>query len=568
MKKLVSSILFAFMVAWGISGVRTAAAAGLPAPSAQAQAPEPVTAPTQANSTKPAPAAASAHSEKFPRLVVRIVVGGLPYDWLGKFRKHLSGEGVFVNFWRNGTVFEAANYNFMQTLPAAGLATLATGVNPDIHGVIANSWMDYVTGNRVWLIDDDACSGIGSEPGTEKYSPHHIVMPTLGDKLLAESPRSKVISIASEPVSAIVSGGQNGTAYWMDHTRASWVTSTHYMTALPDWLVRYNETRPANFHLQYGWPLARPSGLYVNTSNTIFPGGKGIRIDFTKSETVNYPAMLETPIGNTLVAQMAALVTKEEKLGTDDYVDILNVCLDSARRVGQTYGNNSMEVEDMLYRLDLDLATMVREIEKEVGKDNVIFVLTSDCGASDSYNAGPAPRDRFVVNQFKTLLNSFLGVQFGSGDWVLDYIDRQLYLNHNLIYKKGLNMVDVQNRAAAFALQFRGVSHVLTSTAMNSGYFGSGYGLYMQSSFYPRRAGDLMLNLMPGWIEERDGIRSLSGSYYDYDTHVPLIFYGAGVRAQRVPELVDMTWVAPTIARMIGIGKPIGSDGKMLPGLT
>jgi hypothetical protein len=176
--------------------------------------------------------------------------------------------------------------------------------------------------------------------------------------------------------------------------------------------------------------------------------------------------------------------------------------------------------------------------------------------------------DRFNVAQFKTILNSFLGVQLGAGDWVLDYVDRQVYLNRNLVYQKNLDLEDVQNRAAAFVLQFRGVSHVLTSTALSGGYFGSGYGARMQKSFYPRRAGDLMINLMSGWIEERPGVKSLSGSMYDYDTHVPLVMFGAGIPAgQRIDTRADMTSLASTLANIMGIGRPTASEGEMLLGL-
>jgi hypothetical protein len=191
----------------------------------------------------------------------------------------------------------------------------------------------------------------------------------------------------------------------------------------------------------------------------------------------------------------------------------------------------------------------------------VLYVLTSDGGLSDGRNTG----EKFNVAQFKTILNSFLSVQFGAGDWLLDYIDRQVYLNRNLIYTKGLSLENVQNRAAAFVLQFRGVSHVLTSTALAGGYFGSGYGAKMQNSFYPRRAGDLMINLMPGWIEERIGVRSLSGSMYDYDTHVPLMMTGWRMPASVIDTRVDMTALAATLAKFIGIAPPTASDGHLLP---
>ena len=505
------------------------------------------------------------------KLVVNIVVGGISADVLERFGEGFSAEG-FTRFAAEGTVYTSAHYGYMQTSSPAGLATLTTGVNPSMHGIASGAWIDHVTGNRVSLVDDPAVQGVNTDPGTGKFSPLHIVMPTLGDKLLGESPASKVISIASEPLSAIVAGGQSGTAYWMDQMRAVWVSSTTYMKTLPDWAKDYNTSRPANAFIEAGWTPARTLKMYRSSTNTIFAGGTGQRLpSFRKGDRSDYGAMLQSPAGNTLTADFARRVVENEKLGADDATDILNVCFDASRHIVRRYGSTSIEVEDMLYRLDLDLSSMVRAITTAVGAGNVLFVLTSDHGASEPWDAGgkeevrSVVRDRFNVGQFKTLLGSFLGVQFGTGDWVLDYIDGQVYLNHNLIYKKNLSLAEVQNRAATFALQFRGVSHVLTSTALVSGYYGAGYGQKMQNSFYPRRGGDLMLGFMPGWIEERPDAKSLSGSMYDYDTHVPLMLFGWKIPARRVDTEVDMTRLAPTLARFIGINRPIASDGATLP---
>ncbi len=499
-----------------------------------------------------------------PKLVVNIVVSQLRYDWLEKFQDNLSDEG-FRYFALTGTNYSSAYYNYMQTISPVSLATLTTGVNPSMHGVVSTSWIDYVTGDRVSLIEDKAVQGLNCDPGSGCYSRQNIVMPTLGDKLLAESPASKVVSIAENPVSAIVMSGQTGTAYWMDHMRAVWISSTCYTSRLPDWVTKYNDTHPANYYVPMGWVPARQGKQYVNQRNTIFSGDKASRIlSFKNGNLTDYDGLLRSPYCNTLVADFAKQVVLNEKLGSDDDTDILNICFDASRYIGETYGSESMELEDMLYRLDLDIASIVKAITANVHINDVLFVVTSDHGASDSWDAGPVVQDRFNVNQFKTILNSFLGVQFGTGDWVVDYIDRQVYLNHNLIYSKNLSLEDVQNRAAAFVLQFRGVSHVLTSIAMSNGYFGASYGQRMQNGFYPRRAGDLMLNFMPGWIEERPGVKSLPGSMYDYDTHVPLIVFGWKVPVRNVAEPVDMTSVAPTLARIMQISRPTASDGVIL----
>lgn len=515
-----------------------------------------------------------------PKLVVNIVVGGLSYDILDKYRGNLSDEG-FIRFASGGLDYREAYYGHSQTLSPVGIATLTTGVDPSMHGVVAGEWVDYVTGWRTSLIADSSVQGLDTETGGGRYSARNLVMPTLGDELLAASPESKVISVAAEPISAIVAGGQRGKAFWMDGARATWTTSTAYMFRLPDWVTAYNVAHTANNYIELGWTPARMMNQYISGSTEIFRkeasilqkaaavfGGanSAARITtFRNGEVNDYAAMLKSPHGNTLVADFARRVVQNERLGADDAPDMLYVCFDASREIGRRYGAGSMEVEDMIYRLDYDLGAMVDGIVSLVGKDEVLFVLTADHGLGEAWDAGSVERDRFNVSQFKTLMNSFLSAQFGESNLMLDYIDRQVYFDHNLIYRKNLSLEEVQNRAASFALQFRGVSHVLTATALGGGYFGSGYGEKIQRSFYPRRGGDLMLNFMPGWIEERAETRSLSGSMYAHDTHVPLMLFGWKIRQGAViTDRVDMTRVAPTLARVLGIGLT-ASDATELP---
>jgi arylsulfatase A-like enzyme len=194
-------------------------------------------------------------------------------------------------------------------------------------------------------------------------------------------------------------------------------------------------------------------------------------------------------------------------------------------------------------------------------------LLTSDHGTSPSYDLSPRTLDqRFNVPQFEMILESFLDARYGRAEqnWVLEYENQMVYLNHNLIYEKRLSLSDVQNEVATFAMQFRGVSHALSATAMRTSYFGSGYARQMQNGFYPRRSGDVILNLMPGWIEKRDIVRSTSGSMYSYDRHVPLVIYRGGEAAQEVEHPVEITSVAPTLARILGIPSPAASEGSPL----
>ena len=233
--------------------------------------------------------------------------------------------------------------------------------------------------------------------------------------------------------------------------------------------------------------------------------------------------------------------------------------------MSERFGPRSVEVEDMYYKLDREIAVLTTFLQTQFKPEEVVIALTSDHGSSDTFKENSrVPMGQFNAEQFKMIMNGFLSAQYEPGNWVLGYVDRQLYLNRELIYKYGFNLEEVQTRAAAFALQFRGVAAALTSTDMQSGYFGKGYGEKMQNGFYPKRSGDVTLNLMPGWIEEREGVVSLPGSLYEYDMHVPLMFLGGGIPAMTVERNVSLSSVAPTLARIMQITVPNAATGEVL----
>ncbi len=483
-----------------------------------------------------------------PRLVINIVVGQLRTDHLAHRAHNLDERGI-RKFIAEGAIFDDARYDYMQTSTPAGLATITTGTDPSTHGVVSTHWIDYTTGERLSLVDDRTARGLGTDAGHGEYSAHNITVPTLADRLREYDPESRTLTIAADPLSAVTMGGQNSPVYWLDMSCGNWASSTAYMDDVPQWVKDYNEKRVARQWLDYTWRPLLDSDKY-NRPATFNHQVKG------------YPDLLRTPVGNNMVAEFAKQAIEHERLGEDTHTDLLNVYFDASRIMGEIYGVESAEAEDAFYRLDMEIGDMLAYLHSKINLSRVVVVFTSDHGSSDSYDGGNTPRERFNAAQFKVIMNGFLNAQYGTGDWVADYIDRQLYLNRNLVYQKGLSLEEVQNRAAAFALQFRGVSHVLTSTAMQNSYFGDSYAQKMQNSFYPRRGGDLTLNLMPGWIEEREGVRATSGSMYDYDTHVPLMILGRGVH--RISRTVNMRDIAPTLANIMQISRPIASDGGVI----
>lgn len=496
-----------------------------------------------------------------PRLVVNIVIGSLSPSELSRYSPNFAITG-FSRLGHEGISLKNMNYGAQSGGSTTALATLSTGASPSIHGVVGDTWFDRVTSRRKQLTHDDLIKNIKYDFDSGGDSPKMLIAPTLTESLRESSPKSRTLSVALNAESAITLNGHGGSAFWVDPRTAYWASSTAYMGELPQWLERLNKKGVS----PVDWQIKLEPTKYIDSLE--YGVTKGIR--FTPNPKnpkreqgyeLNYNYLAYTPAGNKHILDMAWQAVQEMNLGGDNTVDMINISLDPARNIVSRYGRGSREVEDMYYRLDHDLGHFIEFVRSWVLRRDVIFVVTSDGGSSP----GVAREDMtFNSDQFVMILNTFLSAKYGAEDWVLGYENRSIYLNHKLIYQKKLSLEQLQNEVAAFALQFRGVSHSLTASSLTRTYFGGGYGEKIQRGFYPRRSGDVVINLMPRWIEQRDGVRSHGGSIYSYDTHVPLIIMGSGVISRSVTESHTMEDLAPTIAKVLGILPPAASEGTVI----
>ena len=517
-------------------------------------------------------AASMAMAQTEPRLVVNIVISSMGADDLDRYADNFSSAGLrrIIN---GGQRFTNASYDYMQTTTPVSLATLSTGATPSIHGVVADRWFDYVGNKEVSLIEDRKEQSVNYSGGSGSYSPRNLVAQTLSDALAQQHPDSHIATIAVEPLSAIVMAGRSGEVYWMETLQSSWTTSSYYSKELPKWIADYNYQDQNEEYAIKRWTSLLPYDNYHNSQVSVVEGLQSktnkriIHVQETPlaKGTMDdiYYQMCYTPAGNSAMLAFAREVVIHNKMGGDAVPDMLNIVLDTPRLISNRFGPESVEYEDMLYRLDRDLESFLSFLSTQVAApEQLLIILTSDHGTSPSYNATEDVRERFNVRQAEVITNAFIGSIYGNGDWILGCIDRAIYLNHNLITDKGLSLEQIQNDVATFVMQLRGVSQAVTAESMRGSYFGSGYGRKIQNGFYPRRSGDVVLNLMPEWIEEREQTRSMSGSMYRYDTQVPLIIYGAGCKAQLRNDKIDMTSLAATQAEILGIMAPSAAEGE------
>lgn len=510
-----------------------------------------------------------------PRLLVNIVVSGMRTDDLVRYNKNFSNGG-FNRLINNGAYFTNASYDYMQTTTPVGLATLSTGAMPSTHGVVSDSWFDYVGNKRVSLIEDSKEQCVNYSGDAIGYSPRQLIAETISDAMIQSDSTSQVATIAIEPLSAIVTAGHSGEVYWMETLQTAWTTSSYYTKELPAWITQYNQTDKNLDFLTKRWNALLEYDNYLNSRVACIEGLKSKqnkRIDHIEEDAAainkifsdEYEQMCYTPTGNSALLAFAKQMVANNKMGGDEVPDILNIVLDTPRKICGRFGPESVEYEDMLYRLDRDLEEFISFVTAQVtDPQQIVVTLCSDHGTSPSFDIESNHVERFNVRQAEVITNAFIGAQHGNGEWVLGYIDRAIYLNHDLIIERGLSLKDMQHDVATFMMQLRGVSHAVAAEAMRNTYFGSGYGRKIQNGFYPRRSGDVIINLMPEWIEEKENVRSSSGSMYLYDREVPLIIFGGGVTKGKYSQKVDMTSLATTEARLLGIGSPSAAEGEVL----
>lgn len=523
--------------------------------------------------------ALSAHAR--PRVAVNIVVSGMRGDDLVRYGEQFGTDG-FSRLLGGGLCFTECYADFLPTSTAVCLATIATGTQPSTHGISTTRWYERssrnvaVTLGRVAVEDN-----YSTTPGVQRgYTTSHINSQTLAESVASSGKGARVVTIAHDALSAIMLAGRGCECYWLDEA-GEWTTADCYASQLPAWVKAHNEIGFNKIYVRDSWMARFPKSGYRNTRHSDIviydPDVKGGRREpksSRKESVVDYRArMMFTPAGNSAILEFAKKALNQLLAGAlqgeQGEPQMLNICLDAPRYIVEKYGPDSMEYEDMLYCLDLSLAEFLTHLLAQVkSTSEVVVTLCSDHGTSPTSAVGDKSAERFNVRQAEVILNAFLSARHGQDNWVLGCHDRGIYLDHELIYKRGKSLPQIQHEVATFALQLRGVASALTATTLSGGAFPSGVQHLVQNGFSPRRSGDVMLTLLPRRIESDAQRVSATGSPYNYDRHLPLIIYGGGVEQGVERRRTDIASLAPSIALLLGVPRPDCSDAEVLDGVV
>jgi predicted AlkP superfamily pyrophosphatase or phosphodiesterase len=511
-----------------------------------------------------------------PKLIVGIVVDQMRYDYLSRFYDKFDQNG-FKRLMNEGTFCRYAYLNYIFTQTGPGHASIFTGTTPSNHGIVSNEWYIPLRKQKIYCVEDSKMSTVGSTSDNGKCSPQYLMTTTFGDQLkLHYLNKAKVISISLKDRAAILPGGKNpDAAYWYDDATGNFITSSYYMNSLPAWVNDFNAKKLADLYLSRLWSTMLPMNEYTeslrdsnkyelgfNKNQFVFPYDLAFISKKNKTEK-DYSILKSTPFGNTLVQDFAIAAIISEQLGKDNIPDFLTISFSATDYIGHRFGPRSVEIEDTYLRLDKEIAHLIDFIETEIGKENVLIFLTADHGVADNpqylndmnLNGG-------VFKQYYalSLLRTYLNATYGEGEWVLGYSEQQVFLNRNLIEDAKLSLKDVQEKVASFMIQFNGVANAVTAYSLQNQNYTDGILNAMQNSYNPKRSGDVLIALEPGWIEESPYLYDHNSSY-TYDTHIPLLWYGWKVPRLTINRKVNIIDIVPTLASFLQIEVPMGCTG-------
>lgn len=512
-----------------------------------------------------------------PKLVVGIVVDQMRYDYITRFYSHY-GSGGFKRLISDGFNCKNNHYNYVPTYTGPGHASIYTGTTPKMHGVIANNWYDKLEKKKVYCAEDKSVQAVGTNSDKERMSPHRMKTTSFADQnRLFTQMRGKTIGVSIKDRGAILPAGHTANAaYWFrGKDEGHFITSTFYMNKLPKWVNEFNDSDAVERYFKQ-WNTLKPihtyteSGSDLNNFEESFKGKKTATFPYElaelKKHNKGFSLLKTTPYGNSIVTDFVIAALEGEQLGKDEFTDVLAVSYSSPDYIGHAFGVNSKEIQDTYIRLDKELERLLNILDKKVGKGEYTVFLTSDHGAVEvpSYlSSKRIPSGYFDKAVFKDKLNKFLKNKYDSSNLIENMSNCQLFLNRKTLRKLDLELVDVEEEIVNEVINYRHINKVYKAVNMHESAFTEGIEVLLKNGYDQKRSGDVILVLDPSVIKYPVK-GSTHGSGFNYDTHVPLLFYGKGIKKGATYKKTEIVDIAPTISALLGISFPNGASGSVL----
>lgn len=497
---------------------------------------------------------------ELPRLVVHILVDQLRTDYLEAFAP-LYGEGGLKRLMAEARYYADAQLPFRAPDRASASACLSTGAVPYDNGIPALSWLSRKTLQPVGCVEDPACTG---HQTAERTSPRHLLTTTLSDELeMATGGKAVTYSICPERDMAVLTAGHAADgAFWINDQTGAWCGTSFYGD-YPYWAEVYERMAALSGRIgKLAWEPVYDGAVsaFHYFHSAADAKARDFRHQFTGS--ARFRQLKSSALVNDEVVEFAHRCLEGSGIGKDYLTDLLHVGLYAGNFCHQSVVRAPSEMQDTYVRLDRALAQLFRDVEKVVGRENVLYVVSStgyaDSDADDiDFQRLRIPTGTFSMQRASMLLNVYLTAVYGQAQWVEGVHAHQLYLDHRLIEQKQLNLNEVLDRAEDFLSQMDGVRNVYSASRLVTGAGAKGIDR-VRAGWNVARSGDIVVEVKPGWrIAAADGAEHVQpGEPY---LPFPLFFLGPCVKAECTAAPVSAAAVAPTLARCLRIRAPNGS---------
>lgn len=524
----------------------------------------------------------SAQQSEAPKLVVGIVVDQMCYEYLYRYEERYSKKGLRL-LMEKGTNCRNMNYNYVPTYTGPGHASIYTGTTPSNHGIVANDWYDRDLQRSINCVEDTTQSTVGSQSEAGMCSPKNLKANTVTDQLKLTYPDAKVISMSIKNRGAILPGGHlSDGSYWYDFSNGNFITSTFFQDNLPSWVSDFNTKKYAEQYMKGTWNTLYPMETYTASGpdnrpyEHLLPGKTTPTFPYdlpemvASDELVTAPGLFPyTPFANTFLTDFAIAGLRSEGLGQDDQTDMLCISYSTPDIIGHAFGPYSIEIEDTYLRLDQEIERLIATLNKEVGKGEYVVFLTAD------HAVVPVPQfllDHhlpggyfFQDTNFVTLGNALIE-QFGQ-NFIDDYDNLNIYLDHDSIEISGYDYNDVLNFVLRHVKSWDGVKRVFTGDQLYNANVDDPWLNMVRNGYHHAESGDIIITLEPGYLpksedNERSRKGTSHGSAYSYDTHVPMLWYGADIPKQEVMRSLEITDITATLTHIMYLQQVNAMTGK------
>ena len=512
-----------------------------------------------------------------PKLVVGIVVDQMRWDYLYRYQKRYT-DGGFKRLLGEGFSCENTMIPYVPSVTAIGHTCIYTGSVPSIHGIAGNNFVK--DGKKVYCTDDDSVKPVGTTSVAALMSPRNLWVSTIGDEMkIASNGRAKVVGVALKDRASILPAGHNPNgAFWFDDQTGCFITSSYYMDRLPKWVEAFNDKRLPEQYLSQKWNTLYPKNTYTESTTDENEYENGIREGVKATLPLNLPELYKkygygiirnTPFGNSLTLDMAKAAIDGEQLGADDETDLLTVSCSSTDYIGHQVGTHAIETEDTYLRLDKAIADFLAYLDSKVGKGNYLVFLSADHGAMNNaafLQDRRSPAGSWDASATAKKLNHVLAKEYPeAGDIVKTVMNYQVFFNRDVIKSKQLDFDNIKQTVVNVLKEDPSVLYACDMAKASTESIQEEVKFRIINGYNRERSGDVVIILKPNFYAH--GMKGTDhGAWNSYDTHIPLVFMGWGIKHGATTKQTFMTDIAPTIAAMLHVQAPNGCVGKAIFG--